>query len=101
MENTTLQNTEQPQQKSRLSAFLKIIGKALLVLLETVVLLVVVLYGVLFILAKGPSPTARDIFVMSVRETSAIGFIADLFFTPEEIAACPDSYTGLFLRSKL
>lgn len=87
MENTTLQNTEQPQQKSRLSAFLKIIGKALLVLLETVVLLVVVLYGVLFILAKGPSPTARDIFVMSVRETSAIGFIADLFFTPEEIAA--------------
>ena len=87
MENTTLQNTEQPKEKSRLSALLKTIGKVLLVLLETVVLLVVVLYGVLFILAKGPSPPARDIVVMSVRETSAIGFIADIFFTPEEIAA--------------
>ena len=44
------------------------------------------LYGVMFILAKGPSPTARDLFVISVRETSAVGFLANLFFTPEEIA---------------
>ena len=87
METTNMQDIEQPKEKSRLSALLKTIGKVLLVLLETVVLLVVVLYGVLFILAKGPSPTARDIFVMSVRETSAIGFIADIFFTPEQIAA--------------
>ena len=87
METTNMQDIEQPKEKSRLSALLKNIGKVLLVLLETVVLLVVTLYGVLFVLAKGPSPTARDIFVMSVRETSAIGFIADLFFTPEEIAA--------------
>ena len=56
-------------------------------LLETVVLLAIVLYGIMYVLAKGPSPTARDIFVMSVRETSAVGFLADLFFTPEEIAA--------------
>ena len=63
-----------------------ILGKTALVLLETVLLLVIVLYGVLFVLAKGPSPTARDILVMSVRETSAIGFIADIFFTEEEIA---------------
>lgn len=87
METTNMQDIEQPKEKSRLSALLKTIGKVLLVLLETVVLLVVTLYGVLFVLAKGPSPTARDIFVMSVRETSAIGFIADIFFTPEEIAA--------------
>ena len=30
------------------------------------------LYGVMYVLAKGPSPTARDMFVRSVRETSAI-----------------------------
>lgn len=77
-----------PSRKKRwLSGLMKVLGRALLVLLETVVLLAIVLYGVMYVLAKGPSPTARDIFVMSVRETSAVGFLADLFFTPEEIAA--------------
>ncbi len=87
METTNTPGAEQSQKKSWLPKVLKIVGKSLLVLLETVIMLVIVLYGVLFILAKGPSPTARDIFVLSVRETSAIGFIADIFFTPEEIAA--------------
>jgi len=71
------------------SAWKRILGflkKGLLILLETVLLLAVALYGVMFVLAKGPSATARDIFVMSVRETSAVGFLADLFFTEEEIA---------------
>ena len=58
-----------------------------LILLETVLLLVIALYGVMYVLAKGPSTTARDIFVMSVRETSAIGFLANIFFTDEEISA--------------
>ena len=62
-------------------------GKTALILLETVLLLVIALYGVMYILAKGPSPTARDLFVRSVRETSAIGFLADIYFTEEEIAA--------------
>lgn len=84
---TNTQCTEQPQQKRWLSTALKTLGKSLLVLLETVILLVLILYGVMFILAKGPSPTARDLFVISVRETSAVGFLANLFFTSEEIAA--------------
>jgi hypothetical protein len=87
MDTTNTQNSEQPKKKRWLSKLLKVLGRTALVLLETVVLLVVILYGVMYILAKGPSPTARDIFVMSVRETSAMGFLADLFFTPEEIAA--------------
>ena len=40
----------------------------------------------MFVLAKGPSTTARDLFVMSVRETSAMGWLANLYFTDEEIA---------------
>ncbi|MBQ7801617.1 MAG: phosphodiester glycosidase family protein [Oscillospiraceae bacterium] len=56
-------------------------------LVVTVLLIVTALYGVMYVIARGPSPSARDIFVMSVRETSAIGFLADLFFTEEEIAA--------------
>ena len=62
------------------------VAKVALILLETVLLVVIALYGVLFVLAKGPSPTARDIMVMSVRETSAVGFIANIFFSDEEIA---------------
>ena len=63
-----------------------ILGKVMLFLVETVLLAVIALYGVMFVLAKGPSPTARDLFVMSVRETSAMGWLANIFFTEEEIA---------------
>lgn len=63
-----------------------VIGKILLILLETALLLVVCLYGLMYVVAKGPSPAARDLFVMSVRETSAVGWLANIYFTDEEIA---------------
>lgn len=66
---------------------LHIIGKVSLFLLVNVLLIAIALYGVMYILAKGPSPTARNLFVMSVKETSAMGFLANLFFTDEEIEA--------------
>ncbi len=66
--------------------FFRVIGKLLLLLIETALLLAIALYGLMYVLAKGPSPTARNLFVMSVRETSAMGFLADLYFTEEEIA---------------
>lgn len=75
-----------PQQEPRRSPFARILGKILCVILETVLLLCIALYGVIFVLAKGPSPTARNLFVLSVRETSAVGFLANLFFTEAEIA---------------
>lgn len=62
-------------------------GKLVLVVLETALLLAITLYGVMYVLAKGPSPTARELFVRSVRETSAIGFLAELYLSEEEIAA--------------
>ncbi len=70
-----------------LRRILGILGGIGIVLVETVLLVAFALYGVMFVLAKGPSPTARDLFVLSVRETSAVGFLANLFFTEEEIAA--------------
>ena len=71
-----------------------VLGKLFLLLLETVLLLAVALYGVMFVLAKGPSPTARDLFVRSVQETSAAGFLAKLFLTDEEIAQIT-AYQGI------
>jgi len=57
--------------------------RTLLVILITVVILVASLYCLLFILAKGPSPTLSRTFVLTVKETSAGGFLADMFFTQE------------------
>ena len=63
-------------------------------LLRTIAVLAVILVttaifllGVVFVLTKGPSETARDQFVRSVKETSAIGFLADIFLSPEEVDA--------------
>lgn len=77
-----------PKEKkpSGMRKFFGFLGKILMILVETVLLLVIALYGVMYVLVEGPSPTARGIFVMSVRETSAVGFLADIFLTEEEIA---------------
>ncbi len=77
-----------PRQRKRplWRRILGVAGKVSFFLVETVLLLVIALYGVMYVLAKGPSPTARNLFVMSVRETSAIGFLADIYLTKAEIA---------------
>lgn len=66
---------------------LQFIGRFFTFLGITLVLLIAALYGVMWVLAKGPSPAAGELFVRSVRETSAIGFLANWFYTDEEIAA--------------
>ena len=76
---------------SAIKRIFTIFFRTVLVLMETVLLVGMLLYGVMYVVAKGPSPTARDLFVMSVRETSAIGFLANLFFTDEEIAQIESS----------
>lgn len=67
------------------SVFFKFFGRFLVFLAVTLMVAAGALYGVMYVLAKGPSPTACSIFVNSVRETSAVGFLANLFFTEEEI----------------
>ena len=64
-----------------------ILGRIFIVLLVTLLLICAFLYGVLWMICRGPSETARNQFVLSVRETSAIGFLADLFLSEDEIAA--------------
>lgn len=94
--NALLQEPEAPapeaapeKKKKAPNAKLRTFGRGLakvgITLLTTVALLVAALYGVMYVLAKGPSPTARDLFVRSVRETSAIGFLANLYFSEDEI----------------
>ncbi len=78
---------EQVRKKKYIKTGLHIFGRVMIVIGETLLLLVVALYCGMFVLAKGPSTTARDLFVMSVRETSAVGWLANLYFSEEEIAA--------------
>ena len=65
-------------------------GRVLLVIVTLLLAAVVALYCVMLVLAKGPSPTARDLFVRSVMETSAAKFLARMYFTEEEIEAILD-----------
>lgn len=70
-----------------LHPLLRFLGRFFLILLVTLLLLAAFLYGVMALLCKGPSPTARDLFVLSTRETSAIGFLPRLSMSQEEIDA--------------
>ncbi len=51
----------------------------------TLLCLVLILLGVVWVLEKGPSPTATGMFCRSVRETSAIRWVAGIFLSQEEL----------------
>lgn len=84
-QNSRKNSKASPKKSKSLSGW-TILGRVLLFVLETALLLVIAMYGLMFVLAKGPSTTARDLFVMSVRETSAMGWVANIYFSDEEIA---------------
>ncbi len=63
----------------------KWLGRILVTFLVTLVILVGGIYALMCVLVYGPSKKAGELFVMSVRETSAIGFLAEWFYTEEEI----------------
>lgn len=57
-----------------------------ILLLALLLVLLLFCYGVLWVLCKGPSETARDIFVMSCMETSFARYFPPLVLSEEEIA---------------
>jgi exopolysaccharide biosynthesis protein len=63
----------------------EIVWRALVCLASTAVMLIIGFIAVILILNYGPSPTARRIFVSSVLETSAIGFLGRWFLPAEEV----------------
>lgn len=69
----------------------RVILRVLAFVFATLLLLTAGLYGVMWVLVNGPSPTAGSLFVRSVRETSAIGFLAGIYLSDEEIAQIEQS----------
>lgn len=61
------------------------IGKVLITALITLIFLVIACIGVIFILEKGPSETAKTLFVTSANESSAMGFLSTMFLSQEEV----------------
>ena len=64
----------------------RIVGRTLLVLLVTVLLLALLLVGVVFVALRGPSTTVQELLTRTLKETSAADFIPDLFLTEERVA---------------
>lgn len=64
----------------------RLFGRILSLIGVTLLALVLILLGVVWVLEKGPSPTLTAAFCQSVRETSAIRWISNIFLTEEELA---------------
>ena len=66
---------------------LTIVGDVFAVIGTTIGMLLVGIYAIMLICTHGPSKIARDLFVLSVRETSAVGFLANMVCSKSQIAA--------------
>lgn len=64
----------------------KVILRTLLVLFTTVLLLFLAVVGVVWVVLRGPSPAAQELLTRSLKETSAIGFIPDLFLPKSRVS---------------
>ena len=64
----------------------KYIGRTLLVILTTVLLLALLVVGVVFLALRGPSTTVQELLTRTLKETSAAYFIPDLFLSEERVA---------------
>lgn len=79
-----MENRRNYRQKSTPKA-LKVIGRIFAVLGVTLLMLVVIFYGVLYVALKGPSPTMKKLVTLSLNETSAIYWFPRLVLSQEEV----------------
>lgn len=75
---------EENNKKNRICRIALKIGGVFLVFLFSAAVL---LCGAINIICTGPFPTARELFVVSVNETSALKFLSRIYFSEEEVAA--------------
>lgn len=61
------------------------VGRFFALLGVTLLCIILILLGVIWVLERGPSPTVTGLFTRSVRETSAIRWISNIFLTDDEL----------------
>lgn len=64
-----------------------IIKRTFIMIGLTLLIILLGLYCIMWVCVNGPSERARELFVLSVRETSAVGFLANLYCSQDEIDA--------------
>lgn len=64
-----------------------IIKRTFIMIGLTLLVILVGLYCIMWVCVNGPSQRAKELFVLSVRETSAVGFLANIYCSQEEIDA--------------
>lgn len=62
-----------------------IIGRIILVICTTLCMVLIGLYGIMWILINGPSERAKELFVISARETSGIKWCPNIYLSDNEI----------------
>ena len=81
MENKAARKKEERQKKA-----ISVINKILGFFMTTAILIGVAGLSLEYVLVKGPSPSLKDTFVMTMLETRRFGFIAHIFLSDEEVA---------------
>ena len=77
---------ENVKKKKRKKRKKHVFGRAMAFLALTLLCVIVTLLGMVWVLEKGPSPTLTGIFCNTVRETSAIRWLSNIFLTDEELS---------------
>lgn len=78
-------NPRNARKKKPGNSIVRRVGHILAVIGVTIAFLLIACIGVIFILEKGPSETAKTIFVTSCNESSAMGFLSEMFLSKEEV----------------
>ena len=81
-----MEDAVSPRKEEREKKAISIINRCLGFLMTTGILIGVAGLSLEYVLVKGPSPSLRDTFVMTMLETRRFGFIANIFLTDEEVA---------------
>ena len=87
-ENTITENPPRSRprfKKKKKSRIACVIRRILLVLVTIILAVLAALLGVVYVMEKGPSETARNLFVISCRETSAIKWVPNIFLSSEQV----------------
>ena len=75
------------RRRNPVAAFFVTVGRALAVILTTVLIVAVFLAAVCAVMTHGPSDAAKRLFVNSMDETSALKFVPRLFLPEDEVGA--------------
>ncbi len=72
------------------------IKRICLVFFSTLLMVLLAVVGVVYIILCGPSESAQELLARSLKETSAVGFIADIFLPAQRVAEIMNDKDAVF-----